>query len=98
MKKYQIHDYQYELIENYKDGFLLEEVIQKITDYFDPYDYIVGDWAYGKLRLKGFCEPKNEFYRKSNDIKEVKKYLKEFCAYECKYFILKKCYIEGKNK
>jgi len=34
---------EYELIENYKDGFDLEVVKNKYTDYFEPYDYIVGD-------------------------------------------------------
>lgn len=91
MKTYTIGSFQYELIQNYKDGFLLEEVIKKNTDYFEPYDYIVGDWAYGKLRLKGFCDPNNSLYNKGNDIKQVNQYIKDFCAYECRYFILKKC-------
>ncbi len=91
MKKYKINRYEYELIENYKDGFLLDEVINKDTEYFDPYDYIVGDWAYGKLRLKGFCDKENKLYKKENDITCVSQYIKEYCAYECKYFILKKC-------
>ena len=53
MKKYKINHYEYELLKDYKDGFLLDEVMNKDTEYFDPYDYIVGDWSYGKLRLKG---------------------------------------------
>ena len=60
MKKYKINEKEYELIENYKDGFDLESVNEKMTDFFDLYDYIVGDWAYGKLRLKGFCNKKNK--------------------------------------
>lgn len=91
MKKYKINRYEYELIKNYKEGFLLEEVISKDTEYFDPYDYIVGDWSYGKLRLKGFCDKDNKLYKKSNDIHYVEQYFKDFCSYECRTFILKKC-------
>ena len=91
MKKILIEDNEYELLENYKDGFDLEKTKSKVTDYFYPYDYIVGDWAYGKLRLKGFYDEKNKKCSEINNIKNIKKYLKDNCAYDCKYFILKKC-------
>ena len=50
-----LDDISYELIENYKDGLDLDALKEKYTDYFYDYDYILGDWSYGKLRLKGFC-------------------------------------------
>lgn len=90
MKKYKINEHEYELIEDYKDGFDLEAVITKMTDFFDLYDYIVGDWAYGKLRLKGFCNKKNKIYKKINNYENMHNYIKNDCAYECKYFILQK--------
>ena len=43
---------EYKLIKNNKECFNLEEIEEKITDYFKDYDYIVGDYAYSKLRLK----------------------------------------------
>lgn len=90
MKKYKINDLEYELLENYKDGFDLDSVSEKMTDFFELYDYIVGDWAYGKLRLKGFCNKKNKFYKKINNYEGMHQYIKNDCAYECRYFILKK--------
>ena len=90
MKKYVIRDLSYELIDNYKDAFDLNEVILKCTDYFDDYDYIVGDWAYGKLRLKGFCDKGNKLFREINDISMLEQYIETECAYDCKYFVLKK--------
>lgn len=90
MKKYKINEKEYELIENYKEGFDLESTQEKMTDYFDGYDYIVGDWAYGKLRLKGFCNKKNKLYKKINNFENIKDYIKNDCAYECKYFVLQK--------
>lgn len=90
MNQYIIRDFSYELIENYKDGFDLNEVTLKLTDYFDDYDYVVGDWAYGKLRLKGFCDQENQLFRKINDINKLEDYIKSDCAYDCRYFVLKK--------
>lgn len=90
MKKYTINEKQYELIEEYKDGFDLTEVQNKLTEFYDNYDYIVGDWAYGKLRLKGFCEKSNKNHNNINSYKNKDMYIKEECAYDCRYFILKK--------
>ena len=89
MKKIKLNDLDYELIED-NNGYNEEEIISKTTDYFIPYDYIIGDWAYGKLRLKGFCDKKNKIYNKSNDISNKDTYIKENCAYGCRYFVLKK--------
>ena len=90
MKILEINDNKYEIYKNYKDGFDYESTIQKWTDYFDEYDYVLGDWSYGKLRLKGLCDKNNKKYKKINDIKIVDEYIKLHCAYDCKYFILKK--------
>lgn len=90
MKKIKIDNKEYEIIKDYKNGFEKEEVENKLTDYFDNFDYILGDWAYGKLRLKGFCDKKNKNYKKINDINSVEDYIKDNCAYECRHFILKK--------
>ena len=81
---------EYKLIKNNKDCFNLEEIEEKITDYFKDYDYIVGDYAYSKLRLKGFTKKFNKLNRDINDFENVDKYIKEKCAYGCKYFILEK--------
>ena len=56
----------------------------------DENDYILGDFAYGKLRLKGFCNKDNPKFNKINDINNKEKYLEKECAYKCKYFLLKK--------
>ena len=90
MKKYKFNEIEYELVEEYTDGFELEEAQNKIPDYFIPYDYIVGDWSYGKLRLKGFCNKDNDIYKPINDIENLKKYLEENCPFNCKYFVLKR--------
>mgnify|MGYP004507596293 CR=1 FL=1 len=90
MKYVIINNNNYELKQNYKDAYNLEDIEEKMTDYFDDFDYIVGDYAYGKLRLKGFCNKENKHFREINDIEKVKEYIRDFCAYDCKYFILEK--------
>lgn len=89
-KKYIYQEIEYILIEDYEKGFDNDEVEKKVTDYFAPYDYIIGDWAYGKLRLKGFCKKENSMCNKFNNIENKKEYIKNKCAYDCKYFILEK--------
>lgn len=90
MKTVTLNGIEYEIIEDYKNGYDKEAIEEKLTEYFEPFDYIVGDWAYGKLRLKGFCEKTSSIYRDLNDIQNKEDYLKNECAYECKYFVLKK--------
>lgn len=85
-----INEIKYEIIKNEKEAIDKELLNEKITEYFDEYDYIFGDWAYGKLRLKGFNDKNNKNFKPINDIKMVDKYIKENCAYGCRHFILKK--------
>lgn len=88
--KITINDVTYEVLKNEKEAIDEEVLKEKITDYFDSFDYIVGDWAYGKIRLKGFNEKTNKNFKQLNDIKNVDEYINKYCAYGCKYFILKK--------
>ena len=88
MNEINIEDKTYELLTNYKEAF--NEFKEKYTDYFYDYDYIVGDIAYNKLRLKGFYDAKNKKVNKINNFNNLDTYLKNNCAVECRYFVLKK--------
>ena len=90
MKQITINNKKYELIKNHKEAFNEEDFFNKCTDYFYDYDYIVGDIAYGKLRLKGFYNSNNKKAKNINNYNNLEKYLKENCATDCKYFVLKK--------
>lgn len=85
-----LNEQPYEVIENVKEAFERELVIEKWTDYFEPFDYILGDFSYGKLRLKGFYESNQKETKSYNDIRSLQDYLKNSCAYGCKWFLLKK--------
>ena len=90
MNEINIEDRTYELLTNYKDAFNEEEFKEKYTDYFYDYDYIVGDIAYTKLRLKGFYDAKNKKVNQINNFNNLDIYLKTNCAVECRYFVLRK--------
>ena len=87
----------YEVIKNYRDALNVSDLEDKITDYFDSFDYILGDYAYGKVRLKGFNEKGNKNFKPINDYLKIDEYIKENCAFDCRYFILKALSVE-KNK
>ena len=90
MNEINIEDRTYELLTNYKDAFNEEEFKEKYTDYFYDYDYIVGDIAYNKLRLKGFYDAKNKKVNQINNFNNLDIYLKTNCAVECRDFVLRK--------
>ena len=56
----EVNNNKYEIIKNYKDAFNQEEFTNLYTEYFEEYDYVVGDIAYNKLRLKGFYDENNK--------------------------------------
>ena len=90
MKEITINNINYEIIENNGDAIDIDLLAEKITDYFDGYDYIVGDWAYSKLRLKGFYDSNNKNCKEFNDIANIKDYLDNKCAYGCRWFSIKR--------
>ena len=62
-----IDNKKYEVIKNYNDGLNVQDLEGKITDYYDEFDYILGDYAYNKVRLKGFNNKNNKNYKDIND-------------------------------
>lgn len=90
LKQIKLENFNYQVIENKNDCLNIDELIEKYTDYFYDFDYILGDYAYNKLRLKGFCMKNNPRFNKINDIKTKDIYLKELCAFNCNYFLIKK--------
>ncbi len=90
MKKITINNVEYEINKDVNEAIDKEVLEEKITDYFDDYTYIVGDWAYGKVRLKGFNDKGNKNFKPINDIANLDKYIQNSCAFGCKWFCIKK--------
>ncbi len=85
-----INDIKYNVDRNVKDALNTTELEEKLTDYFEGFDYILGDYAYGKLRLKGFNDKENKNFKPINDIKTLDDYISNYCAFECRYFVISK--------
>ncbi len=49
----------YEVMEDYRKGFNEDAFRGRYSEILSKYDYIVGDWGYDQLRLKGFFDDKN---------------------------------------
>ena len=90
MKKVTINNVEYEIIRNDGDCLDPEVLKEKITDYFDDYDYIFGDYAYEKVRLKGFYDSKNKKAKAINNIDMLDSYIENYCSYGEKVFLIKK--------
>jgi uncharacterized protein YutD len=80
----------YDLIENFRDGFQEEAVKERFADILGKYDYIVGDWGYDQLRMKGFYQDRNRKAPIDAKISTVHDYLLEHCNFGCAYFVLKR--------
>lgn len=90
MNKIEVNGINYEVIRNDNDCLKKEELVEKITDYFDDFDIIFGDYAYEKVRLKGFYKSDNKKVKDINDIKNLDEYIKNYCSFGSKVFLLKK--------
>ena len=90
MKKIEINEKEYEIIRNDNNCINIEELSEKITEYFDNFDYIFGDFSYDKVRLKGFNDSKNKNAKKINDIKYLDDYITNYCSLGAKVFLIKK--------
>ncbi len=90
MEVIEINNEKYQVINNYREAIDVEVLKEKLTDYFDNFDYIVGDIAYGRLRLKGFNSKTNKNFKSMNDVDKVEDYIKNNCAYGCRWFMISK--------
>ena len=80
----------FHLVYNYREGFDAEKLEQRFSDIFDKYDYIVGDWGFEQLRLKGFFSASRKKMQSENKIDRLEDYINEYCNYGCAYFVLRR--------
>lgn len=80
----------YEVVTDYREGWNPEAFKDRYNEVLGKYDYIVGDWGYGQLRLKGFIEKDNSKNPKDNSIAILEEYIIEYCNFGCPHFVLKK--------
>lgn len=86
----ELHGETYQIIENKRDGYDEEAFRERYSEILRKYDYVVGDWGYDQLRLKGFYEDKHPRAAFDAKIGMLEDYLYEYCNFGCAYFVLKK--------
>jgi uncharacterized protein YutD len=85
-----IDRWDYEVLYDYREALKEEALQDRYSEILGKYDYILGDWGYGQLRLKGFFDDKNQKATYDTKFSTVQDYLYEYCNFGCAYFILKK--------
>ncbi|GIP59932.1 YutD family protein [Paenibacillus sp. FSL W8-0186] len=94
----QIGGRSYELIQNYKNAWDAEAFKQRYSEVLDRYDYILGDWGYEKLRLKGFLRDNHPKANRDTAFSGITDYINEYCNFGCAYFVLQKTKDARDNK
>jgi uncharacterized protein YutD len=80
----------YELIAEHREAWNEEAFIKRYSDILTKYDFIVGDWGYEQLRLRGFYEDNNRKAPFDSRIETLPEYILEYCNFGCAYFVVKK--------
>lgn len=80
----------YRLIKNHRDAFQPEVLGERYSSILNKYDYIVADWGYDQLRLKGFYGNDQHKVPVEQRIVALEDYLYEYCNFGCAYFVLER--------
>ncbi|PZE21249.1 YutD family protein [Paenibacillus xerothermodurans] len=80
----------YEVVADHKNGWKPDAFKERYSEVLERYDYIVGDWGYNQLRLRGFFKEDHPKATKESSIATLQDYLNEYCNFGCAYFILEK--------
>ena len=90
MKTNVVSSENYAVVKEFKIAFNPDQFNEKVVQILFKYDFIVGDYADGQLRLKGF------YYNRRRDVNPFQKegfinrYLSDYCNYMCPHFIVEK--------
>ncbi|MBE0340663.1 DUF1027 domain-containing protein, partial [Paenibacillus sp. 28ISP30-2] len=80
----------YEVLQDHKNGWNPEAFRDRYSEVLERYDYIIGDWGYNQLRLKGFYRDGHPKANKDTSIAVLDDYINEYCNFGCAYFVLLK--------
>ncbi|WP_240415823.1 YutD-like domain-containing protein [Paenibacillus periandrae] len=80
----------YEVVVDHKNGWKPDAFKERFSEVLERYDYIVGDWGYNQLRMRGFFKDSHPKATKESMIATFQDYLNEYCNFGCAYFIIEK--------
>ncbi|MDN6626308.1 MAG: YutD family protein [Pisciglobus halotolerans] len=80
----------YSIIEDYREAFDSEKLEERYSPILEKYDYIVADWGYDQLRLKGFYKDQNRKVPQEKRIGQLEDYIYEYCNFGAPYFVIER--------
>lgn len=80
----------YSVVHDHKNGWNPEAFRERFSEVLERYDYIVGDWGYSQLRLRGFFREPQPKAPKESVISHLYEYIHEYCNFGCAYFVIEK--------
>lgn len=80
----------FEIVQDYREAFDAERLGERYSEILDKYDYVVADWGFEQLRLKGFYDNRNRKVPQDQRISNLQDYLYEYCNFGCPYFVLQR--------
>lgn len=83
-----VNRHHYLLVDNYRDAFDPDKLADRFSSILGKFDYIVGDWGYDQLRLRGFYAEDNPLYQESRSVDTIQEYINEECNFGCAYFVI----------
>lgn len=85
-----INGLKYGIIEDYREAFDSEKLEERYSPILEKYDYIVADWGYDQLRLKGFYKDQNRKVPQEKRIGQLEDYIYEYCNFGAPYFVIER--------
>ncbi|CAI2588826.1 hypothetical protein AKUH4B412M_05740 [Apilactobacillus kunkeei] len=82
-----INGHKYEIISNRNNCFNIDDFTASYNPIFSRYSFIVGDYGYGVLRLKGFSDDGSNTPLQ-NQFMAIQDYLYEYANMGADYFVL----------
>lgn len=95
---FSVNNHEYELLVNYRNAFDPDQLANRYSNILSKYDYIVGDWGYDQLRLRGFYAHHNPAYDKDHSVDTIQDYLDESCNFGCAYFVIQNLDVKVQHK
>ncbi|MFC3804054.1 YutD-like domain-containing protein [Cohnella sp. GCM10012308] len=80
----------YSVVHDHKNGWNPEAFRERFSEVLERYDYVVGDWGYSQLRLRGFFRDPQPKASKESVISHLYEYIHEYCNFGCAYFVIEK--------
>ncbi|WP_081735272.1 YutD family protein [Paenibacillus gorillae] len=80
----------YELLHENRNGWNADAFKDRYSEVLERYDFIIGDWGYNQLRLKGFFRDNHMKATKDSAFSGMTDYINEYCNFGCAFFVLEK--------